>query len=156
MYNVEIINFKETQIAVLEHYGSPKDLDNTVNNFIEWRKETGLSPVHTSRTFGIVYNNPETTPENDFRFDVCGEIFQDLDLNDFGIVQKSIPQGNCAVLRHFGSIDNIVAKIYYLFNDWLPKSNEELRSFPLFFQYLNFASEVKEDELITDILLPIK
>jgi AraC family transcriptional regulator len=46
--------------------------------------------------------------------------------------------------------------IYYLYKDWLLKNNEELRDFPLFFQYHNFFPETVESELVTDILLPIK
>lgn len=154
--DVNIIDFKETQIAVLEHCGSPALLNNTIPKFIEWRKTTGLSPVGSSRTFGIVYNDPNNTSPEDFRFDVCGEITASIPENDYGVVQKTIPAGKCAVIRHIGSHDAMDDKVYYLYRDWLPQSGQELRDFPLFFQYLNFFPEVAESELVTDIYLPIE
>lgn len=154
--DVKIIDFKETRIAVLEHYGSPALLNNTIPKFIEWRKATGLSPIGSSRTFGIVYNDPNNTPPEDFRFDVCGEITASIPENDHGVIQKTILAGKCAVIRHVGSNDTMDDKIYYLYRDWLPQSSQQVRDFPLFFQYLNFFPEVEESELITDIYLPIE
>lgn len=153
---VEIIDFKETLIAVLEHHGSPESLNDTVPRFIEWRKKAGVSPIASSRTFGIVYSDPGNTPPEDFRFDVCGEVAKSVPQNEYGIIQKVIPEGRCAVVRHLGSHDVMSDKIYGLYRDWLPGSNEEIRDFPLFFQYLNFFPEVSESELVTDIYLPIK
>ncbi|MBP9682169.1 MAG: AraC family transcriptional regulator [Bacteriovorax sp.] len=153
---VKLINFEETQIAVLEHKGPPASLNNTIPKFIEWRKFTGLSPIVSCRTFGIVYNDPNNTPPEEFRFDVCGEIIAEVPENKYGVTQKTIPEGICAVIRHIGSHDTMDEKIYYLYRDWLPKSGKEIRDFPLYFQYHNFFPETAENELITDIFLPIK
>lgn len=30
--------------------------------------------MQSSRTFGIPHGNPDTTPPDEFRFDICGEI----------------------------------------------------------------------------------
>ncbi|MCB9094704.1 MAG: AraC family transcriptional regulator [Halobacteriovoraceae bacterium] len=153
---IEIVNFEKIKIAVLEYQGNPKLLNNAIPRFIEWRKESGESPVSSSRTFGLVYNDPNTTPAKDFRFDVCGEIRADLKENKKGIVQKEIPEGRCAVVRHVGSHDTMEEKIYYLYREWLPKSGEKVRDFPLYFQYHNFFPETSESELVTDIILPIE
>lgn len=45
---------------------------------------------------------------------------------------------------------------YYLYRDWLPGSGEELRDFPLFFHYLNLLPETPEQDLVTDVCLPLK
>ena len=153
--NVKIINFDETKIAVLEHHGSPESLNETIPKFINWRKSTGLSPIVSSATYGIVYHDPENTPPEEFRFDVCGEVSSDIPANEFGVVQKTIPRGRCAVIRHLGAHETMNEKIYSLYRDWLPGSGESLRNFPLFFQYHNFFPEVSESELVTDIFLPI-
>jgi AraC family transcriptional regulator len=153
---VKIINFKETSIAVLEYKGSPQLLNNSIPKFINWRKTSGQSPVSTCRSFGLVYNDPNNTPPEDFRFDICGELTSKLIENSQGIIAKVIPEGRCAVIRHIGSRDKMDDSIYYLYKDWLLKNNEELRDFPLFFQYHNFFPETVESELVTDIFLPIK
>lgn len=153
---VNIINFIATKIAVLEYKGNPNLLNIAIPKFINWRKESGLSPINSSRTFGIVYNDPNNTPPEEFRFDICGELKTNLLENNSGIIAKEIPEGRCAVIRHIGAHDNLENAIYYLYKDWLEENEEELRDFPLFFQYHNFFPETVESELVTDIFLPIK
>ena len=67
-----ITEVESTLVAALEHLGAPALVNHTARRFIEWRKATGLSRVASSRTYGIVYNNPDTTPADEFRFDICG------------------------------------------------------------------------------------
>jgi len=153
---VKISNFKQAKVAVLEHLGAPTLVNDSVKIFIDWRKNSGLSPVQTSQSFGIVYDNPDTTPPDDFRFDICGSVLQDVPANSYGIINKIIPEGRCAVARHLGSHDRLGESIYYLYREWLPSSGEELRDFPLFFHYLNLMPDTPEHELVTDIYLPLK
>lgn len=154
--NVSVIDFKETMIAVLEHKGAPELLMDSVAHFIDWRKSSGLSPIATSRTFGVVYSDPENTPADDFRFDICGEIDAPVPKNSQGVISKKIPAGRCATVRHYGSTDRIGESAYYLYRDWLPESGEELRDFPLFFHYLKKMPDVPEHEQVTDVYLPLR
>ncbi|ACT51720.1 AraC family transcriptional regulator [Methylovorus glucosotrophus] len=153
---VEIVNVETTMIAVKEHRGAPDKLNHSVGDFIAWRKQTGSSPKNSSRTFGIAYDNPDTTEPSAFRFDIAGEIKTDIAVNEQGIVVKSIPGGRCARVRHHGSHTRIGESIYPLYREWLPESGEELRDFPLYFHYVNLLPETPEAELITDIYLPLK
>ncbi len=154
--DVKIVNFKETPVAVLEHRGPPELVNNSVMTFIDWRKESGLSPVKTSRTFGRIYEDPELTEPSKFRFDICGEVSGEIPANPQGVKSGTIPGGRCAVIRHLGPHERMGDKIYYLYREWLPESGEELRDAHLFTHYLNLRSEVAEHELITDIYLPLK
>lgn len=153
--HVDIVTFEPTKIAVLEHRGARETVNDTAKKFIEWRKGSRLSPVETSRTFGIVHNNPDTTEPEDFRFDVCGETRSDVPPNPQGVITKTVPGGRCAVVRHTGPHDGLGDVAYFLYRDWLPNSGEELRDFPLFFHYRNFVHEVPECDLVTDVYLPI-
>lgn len=152
---VKIVNFKETNIAVLEHRGPPDKVNDSVLHFIEWRKQSGLSPVKTSRTFGVIYDDPNTVEPEKFRFDICGEVGGQVAENPQGVKSGVIPGGRCAVIRHCGSHERLGEAIYYLYRDWLPGSGEELRDARLFFHYLNLRSEVPDHELLTDIYLPL-
>ncbi len=156
MMNVEIVEFDETRVAVKEHRGNPALLNDSVKVFIDWRKSTGLSPVKSSDTFGIAYDDPNTTEASQFRFDICGEVDEPIPENLQGVVNKTIPGGRVARVRHHGSHERIDEVAYYLYRDWLPESGEELRDFPIFFHYLNLIPETPEHELITDIYLPLK
>lgn len=153
---VKITTFEQTPVAVLEHRGPPELVNNAASRFIAWRKSSGLSPVQSSRTFGIAYDDPETTAPDKFRFDICGEVDEEVPSNAQGVTNKVIPAGRCAVLRHYGSHDQLRGPIYHLFRDWLPGSGEQLRDFPLFFHYVNLIPDTPEHELVTDIYLPLK
>lgn len=154
--DVKIVDFEETQVAVLAHRAAPELVNDSALKFIAWRKQSGLSPVKTSRTFGIVYGDPDTTPPEEFRFDICGEMSEPVPENPQGVVSGVIPGGRCAVVRHPGSHERLAESIYPLYREWLPESGEELRDYPLFFHYRNLFPEVEEHELVTDIYLPLK
>jgi len=154
--NVNIIHFEPQKVAILEHHGSPDRVYESSAKFIKWRKQTGLSPVKTSKTFGIPYDDPSTVAAEDFRFDICGSIDHEVPENPFGVKSGEIPGGRCAVLRHEGSHDHLSASVYALYKEWLPQSGEELRDFPCFFHYLNLIPDTNEGDLLTDIYLPLK
>lgn len=154
--DIKIVDFKQIKVAVLEHHGSPDLVMDSVQVFREWRKQSKLSPVKTSKTFGIIYDDPESTPADKFRFDICGSVENEVPENPQNVENDFIPAGRCAVLRHFGSLETIRDTVLRLYRDWLPESNEELRDYPLFFEYLNLIPEVHEHELQTDIYLPLE
>lgn len=153
---VRIVDFPTTKVAVIEHRGPPELVNESVSKFIDWRWNTGLSPVATSNSYGVAYDNPETTEPEKFRFDICGTISDDVPENEYGIVTKAIEGGRCATVRHHGSHSRIGESIYPLYREWLPNSGEELRDFPLYFHYVNLMPATPEHELITDIYLPLK
>jgi AraC family transcriptional regulator len=153
---IQIVEFEETKVAVLEHRGPPALVNDSAGSFIAWRKESKLSPLATSKTYGVPYDDPRVTEPEKFRFDICGSVNADVPANPQGVVTKVIPGGRCAVLRHRGAHAAIDDKVRHLYGEWLPASGEELRDFPCYFHYLNFFPEVAEHELITDIYLPLK
>ncbi len=153
--NPNIVSFEATRVAVLEHRGPPTELMNSVARFIAWRKSCSDSPVTSSRTLGVVYDDPKHTKPEDFRFDICGELEGELHENDAGIIEKAIPAGRCAVVRHIGSTDAIGPTVHALYAKWLPQSGERLRDFPCFFHYIERMPQVQEHEQVTDIYLPL-
>jgi AraC family transcriptional regulator len=152
---VKIVHFEETRVAVLEHRGDPNLLFNSVRKFIEWRRRNNLPP-RVSATFNILYDDPAETPPEAYRFDICAATRRGVTENPFGVVEKTIPGGRCAVLRLVGSDDTLFAAVKYLYWTWLPASGEEPRDFPLYLQRIRFFPEVPEHEAVTDIFLPLK
>jgi AraC family transcriptional regulator len=153
---VRIAYVESTLVAALEHRGAPALVNDTARRFIEWRKAGGLSPVASSQTYGIVHNNPDTTPADEFRFDICGSVTEAVPDNPQGVTTKIIPGGRLAVLRHVGSHERLGESVYYLYREWLPGSGAEPRDFPVYFHYLTLVPETPEHEHQTDVCLPIK
>jgi AraC family transcriptional regulator len=102
-----------------------------------------------------VQHRPVSPPE-DFRLDLCAEIHNAVAPNTAGVIAKVIPNGRCAVLRHIGSDDDLGNAIDYLYADWLPRSGQEPRDFPLYCQRISFFPDVPEHETATDIFLSLK
>ncbi|UVM75118.1 AraC family transcriptional regulator [Pseudomonas alvandae] len=156
LMHVRIVECPEIKVAALEHRGPTGLVNESVRQFIEWRMRSGQSPVATSRTFGIPYGNPDTTPPHAFRFAICGEIDEEVAPNEFGVQPLVIPGGRYVVVRHAGSPDHIGETIYPIYRDWLPASGEELRDQPLFFHYLSVYPETPQDQWQTDVYVPLQ
>ena len=152
---VNVVQFPETKVAVLEHRGDPRRIGDSVRKFIAWRKENGLPP-RLSATFNLLHDNPEEVAPENHRFGLCAATDREVKENPHGVVGGTIPGGRCAVLRHTGSDDTLGASVRYLYAEWLPKSGEEPRDFPLFLQRVRFFPDVPEHEAITDVFLPLK
>jgi AraC family transcriptional regulator len=61
----------------------------------------------------------------------------------------------CALARDTGSrLDNKAAQ--FLYDEWLPRSGEEMSAQPLVFHYVNVGPNVKAEEAVTDVYLPLK
>ena len=153
--HVQLIIFEDTRVAVLEHHGDPNLIGDSVRRFIKWRKQNNLSP-QVSATFNILYNNPSEISTKDYRLDICAATEREVAENSFGVVEKTILGGKCAVLRHIGSDVTLGESIMYLYSKWLPQSGEEPRDFPLYLQRVSFFPDVPEHEAITDVFLPLK
>ena len=86
--------------------------------------------------------------------DICAATTREVLPNRFGIVQKVIPAGRCAVLRHLGA-HPLDAAFRFLYLNWLPSSGERPRDYPAFAHRLAFPPEVPEHESIVDLHLPL-
>lgn len=153
--SVQITRFPETRVAALEHRGDPRRIGDSVRRFIEWRKQNRLGP-QVSATYNLLYDDPSTTPPEDYRLDLCASTERGVAQNEHGVVEKTLPGGRCAILRHTGSDDTLGEAISYLYATWLPTSGEEPRDFPLFLQRVRFFPDVPEHEAVTDIFLPLR
>lgn len=151
-YKVEIVEFKGANIASINHKKSKSELGNAISNLIEWRKENNLPPPK-AKTFNIVHSKDD---ENDvFEIEIGVETNKPIEANQWGIVQSKIPSGRCAKLHIDGSDEQLSHALNYLYREWLPKSGEELRDYPVFWERVSFPPFVKPNEASTIIYLPL-
>jgi AraC family transcriptional regulator len=151
---VRTVTVTDIKVAAFEHRGDPCLIGNSVQRFIEWRKQHHTPPA-ISATFNVFYDNPATVAPEEYRLDICAAINHDVAGNDHGVVSKVIPGGRCAVLRHIGSDETLGATIDCLCSEWFPQSGEKRRDFPLYLQRVQFYPNVSANEAITDIFLPL-
>lgn len=150
---VKVRDTADVPVAVMEHRGDPARLGDTLRAFIAWRRAARLPPT-VSATFNILYDDPETTPPHLFRLDLCASTPKPVDVP--GVVNKVIPGGRCAVLRHVGPEEGFGHALRYLYCDWLAASSESLRQYPLYCQRISFFPDVTASEAVTDFFLPLE
>ena len=151
--DVKTVDFPATPLAVFEHRGDPALIPQSVRRFIEWRREVGLRPPQ-SATFNIFWNDPAAVGPENYRLDLGAGTGKPVPPNELQIVAKTIPAGRCAVIRHFGP-DPLHGPIQFLYREWLPRSGETPRDYPLFVERVAFPPQVGEHEQIVDIYLPL-
>ncbi len=153
--SVAIKAIPSIRTSAVSHVGSPMLLHETAAKLIEWGKRNNR-PLKSGECYGIAYNDPDVTPDDKFRFDFCMKIESSIKSADGFISEHLIPGGRYAIARHLGSHDMLGDTVRILYRDWLPESSESLCDAPCFFQYHNFAHDVQESALITDVYLPLK
>lgn len=152
---VQIVAFPETKVAAVEHFGPPELEHGTVRKLIAWKLEHGLLEPLQHRHYGLHYTDPRTTPPSRHHVDFCLSVEDDVGSNPYGIVNKIIPGRRCALARDIGSRHNNKAAAF-LYEEWLPRSGESLGELPVIFHYVNVGPGVREEEMITDVYLPLK
>ena len=153
--NVRIVIFPETKVAAVEHRGSPALEYDTVRKLIAWKLESGFLDPMKYRSYGVHYTDPRVTPPYDHLVDFCLALENDVGPHPYGIMNKVIPRSRCACARDVGSRSNNKAAVY-VYEKWLPRSGESPGDFPIFFHYVNVGPNVREEEMITDVYLPLK
>lgn len=152
---VSIVTFPETKVAAITHLGLPESEHDTVRILKTWKLQNRfLDPVRY-RHYGLHYTDPRSVKSDEHRVDFCLSIDRDVAENPYGIEQKIIPEMRCACARDIGSrLDNKAAA--YLYEKWLLSCGEELSGYPIIFHYVNVGPDVKKEEVITDVYMPLK
>lgn len=151
--DVTILDFPATPVALIEHRGDPMAIGDTIRRFIDWRRASGLPPAR-SATFNILHNDPDSVPPEEHRLDIACAAAK-VAPNHAGVTEGLIPAGRCAVVRLTGPGDDLRAPAHFLYADWLPRSGEELRDFPMFAERVRFFPDVPANEAVTDVYLPL-
>lgn len=152
---VDIVDFPETRVAVIEHRGGAMLEHQTVRKLVAFKLEQGLTDPDLYRHFGLHYlDDPDG---RDSRVDFCLSIDAlagELPENKEGIREGRIQASRCAHARDVGSRnDNRAAR--FLFDTWLPSGDEQPSGLPMIFHYVNVGPGVQPADMITDVYLPL-
>ena len=152
---IQIVTFPETRVAAIEHFGSPALEHDTVRKLIVWKLENRFLDPLKYRHYGVHYTDPSNTQHSKHHVDFCLSFEESVGSNIYGITNKVIPSARCARARDIGSRSNNKAAVY-IYETWLPQSGESPGNFPIFFHYVNVGPNVREEDMITDVYLPLK
>lgn len=108
------------------------------------------------RYFGISYDNPEVTPEDQLRYDAM--IHTEEEVRERGEVHsQTIQGGKYAIFTHHGPYQDLEKTFHAIFTEWLPQSN---RSFDpnrfVFSEYFHLeCMKTDPSKLLTKIYIPL-
>jgi len=154
-HQIEITDFPTTPVALLAHHGSPALVMRTVSQFITWRKEQGDLSPKTSDTFNIMYHDPATVPDSEYRFDVACSTSKIIEDNDVGVTSDVIESCRCAMIAFTGSNEELASAIHFIYGQWLPSSGEECADRPLFVKRTAMYPDVAMHQQGFEIYLPL-
>lgn len=150
----EIRNINATKLIYAECTG-PYHLSAEAawNKVCGWAGPKGLMN-QTTEFIGISLDDPHLTDADKLRYHACLTIDKAVETSG-DVLQKEIAEGKYAVFTVKGSYDLLQSAYDYIFGKWLSKGEHSLREEPAFEKYLNSPEEVPEDELLTEIWIPI-
>lgn len=153
--DVSIINFPRTLVATYRHKGDPAKIMTSVQHFIQWRK-AHHTPPSQSKTFNLLYSDPEQTEPSSFIFDICAESKHQV-LNDkYQIFSQEIPNMKCAKVHYQGPDQGLATALNFLYGEWLNSSNETLADFPCIIERLTMYPDVAPHQATLNIFLPLQ
>jgi AraC family transcriptional regulator len=110
-----------------------------------------------TQRISVFHDCKVTTPLAKFRYDASitrSELPHDFQ-PEGNVGLQTIPGGLYAVIRHHGSLKGIDTTLRVLYRLWLPESGYEPIDSPSFAIHQNLPFQTPEDELLTDIYLPV-
>jgi AraC family transcriptional regulator len=129
------------------------NLNATFEQIWSWAEATDTLKQLTG-IYGIPLDDPVSVPEVELRYDACLALAVARAPEPFRVL--ALPGGEYACLRHFGSYDGLESATQFVAGEWLLRSGREPAHFPMFYHFINDPDQTPVEELVTDVLLPLK
>ncbi|MBI9062384.1 MAG: AraC family transcriptional regulator [Marinilabiliaceae bacterium] len=105
--------------------------------------------------YGISYDDPSVTKAEKCRYEACIVVNQPVEPEgEIGV--KQLRKGKYAVFTLTGSYNLLKNAYDYIYAAWMAESKVELDHSPVMEKYLNSPDTTPEDQLITEIWIPVK
>ena len=146
-----MISFSETQIALKHHHGNPNQLMNSVQAFIQWRRQHA-TPPGKSKTFNLFFSSPDV-PDSEFSFGIACEYSGEVPANAAGITGSIIPNLTCLSWQVKGSDSQLQSSVEEVMKRY--DCNWAFAQFPPFIQRQVFYPDVPAHEAQSTVYLPV-
>lgn len=140
-------------IRVIAKYGAQEVYNKAWGKLHQFAANNHLLK-ESNEWLGISFDDPDTTETNKCRFYACLTI--DKPVTPTGKIGcKSIKSGQYAVFTHKGSYRGLNDFYKNIWFGWLPTADYRLRKATFFEKYVTDPDKVKEEDIITEIYIPI-
>jgi AraC family transcriptional regulator len=149
---VEIIERRPVSAHVIRHAGPMTKAGETFARLWQWQVRHGVAGRATE-AIGIFYGDPEGGDE--FRY-FAGVIYPTHVAPEGEVESHQVPGGRYASYRLLGPYDLIHPAFERLYGEWLPASGYVPDDRPALEIYRNNPYSTPANELITDLLIPVR
>jgi AraC family transcriptional regulator len=124
-------------------------------DMVEWAKKMNL--FHSETIFGMSMDDPEVTPKEKYRYEVCVTIPKKFEIEpDSFIETTTLPKCKYAVTAVSGDLDLVVAATNYLFDNWLINSLYECEPQHALEVFLDKENVCNWDHFDLELFIPVK
>ena len=149
---VEIVDLTPMRAFVYRHRGPMNVVKDTYSRLWKWQIENGIAGK-TREAIGICYG--DITGDDEFRY--YAGIVWDQPIKVAGDVEVcDVPGGKYGCFRLVGSHDGIPSAFHHMYGEWLPASGLVPDDRPALEIYRNNPFDTAANELITDLLIPVR
>jgi AraC family transcriptional regulator len=156
-FPVEIRQFPERRIAYIRVMDAFREgvVLNVFTDMVEWAKKVDL--FHSETIFGMSMDDPDVTPKEKYRYEVCITIPQKFEIDPESFIQTTtLPKCKYAVTTVSGDFDLVVAGINYLFDNWLINSSYESEHLHGLEVFLDKENICNWDHFELELCIPVK
>jgi len=150
MYQVEQHTTPALSLIAIDHSGDYMQIGQAFEKLSMMAGKLGLVNDKT-RYFGIYYDDPKTVKTDELRSKACITVDLTTLPKEHEFEVMSIPTSNSVSLLFKGDYPELEKPYDWLFGEYLPSSQYQLKDFPPFEEYLNDLREVAPQDLLTRI-----
>ena len=156
-FPVEIRQLPERRIAYIRVMDAFREgvVLNVFADMVEWAKKVNL--FHSETIFGMSMDDPDVTPKEKYRYEVCITIPKKFEIDPESFIQTTtLPKCKYAVTTVSGDFDLVVAGINYLFDNWLINSSYESEHLHGLEVFLDKENICNWDHFELELCIPVK
>jgi AraC family transcriptional regulator len=154
VFPVEIADQPPRRLAAVAHSGPYPEIGGAFEKLSAIISARGLWPAVRGGV-AVYYDDPAATEPRALRSH-AGFVLDEAAAMPAGLDEVRIARGPAAVLHFRGPYAGLEAAYGYLYGTWLAQSGREPADAPVYEVYLNGPSDVPPEELLTEIVVPLK
>jgi AraC family transcriptional regulator len=154
MFPVAITDQPARRVAAVAHTGPYAEIGGAFDRLSAMISARGLWPAVRGGV-AVYYDDPAAVAPAALRSH-AGFVLDGATEIPAGMDEVRLDAGPAAVLHFKGPYAGLQAAYDYLYGVWLPGSGREPADAPVYEVYLNGPSDVAPEELLTDIVVPLR
>ncbi len=141
-------------IRIIAKYGTTLDYETAWQKLTAFAHDKNLIGKN-SEYIGLSFDDPNITKEDKCRFYACVSTEEKVKPEgEFGAY--TIAGSKFALFVHKGAYSGLYDLYQAIYSDWVPDNYTKIRNSNSFEKYVNNPDKVKEEDLVTEVYIPIE